>query len=261
MAIPTFQIDYATVKTVIKNKYAVWIAIYAEIESKTREIQHNRPLLIDGLQHLLTAALFARTVSNTSAAMLVAEHGYKVQCKALLRTALESVFALAAIVKDPNMADAFVESGERELKRKVFKSKLWSQHLRAPLAHRFSSETFKKANDIAKSTSAKSISTEEMAKVAGLHDWYLTAYTMFSDAVHGNIHDLDQQFVRSDHDDEIEGIRSGALVDDLQGLYLCASEILLKGLEAMDDVFKIDTQNFREDMLTNLASAVELDSG
>ncbi len=173
MANPTFQIDYATVKTVIKNKYAVWIAIYAEIESKTREIQHNRPLLIDGLQHLLTAALFARTVSNTSAAMLVAEHGYKVQCKALLRTALESVFALAAIVKDPNMADAFVESGERELKRKVFKSKLWSQHLRAPLAHRFSSETFKKANDIAKSTSAKSISTEEMAKVAGLHDWYL----------------------------------------------------------------------------------------
>ncbi len=84
---------------------------------------------------------------------------------------------------------------------------------------------------------------------------------MFSDAVHGNIHDLDQQFVRSDHDDEIEGIRSGALVDDLQGLYLCASEILLKGLEAMDDVFKIDTQNFREDMLTNLANAVEQDSG
>lgn len=155
------------------------------------------------------------------------------------------------------MAEAFVQSGERELKRKVFKSHLWSQNIRAPLASRFSSETFKKAKDIAKSTKTRSISTEEMAKLAGLHDWYLTVYTLFSDAVHGNIHDLDQQFIRSDYDGEIEGIRSGAIVDDLHGLYLCASEILLKGLESMDDVFRTDTKGFRERMLKKLATAVE----
>ena len=252
----TYQIDYGTVSAIIRERYATWVAAYSEIESHVRELQHKELFRIDGLQHLLVMALFARTVSNTSAAMLVVEHGYEVQCKTLLRTALESMFALAAIARDPSMAETFAQAGERELKRRVFKSRLWSQNLRSPLASRFNSETFKKAEDIAKSTKAKNISTEEMAKVAGLHDWYLTAYTIFSDAVHGNVHDLEQQFVRSEDGEEIEGVRSGAIVDDLHGLYLCASEILLKGLEAMDDVFQVDTGEFRARMMERLADAV-----
>jgi hypothetical protein len=253
----TYQIDYGAVKAIIKDRYAVWVAIHAEIESRARELQHNRLLRIDSLQHLLVMALFARTVSNTSAAILVAEHGYSAQSKALLRTALESMFALAAIAKNPSAAEAFVQSGDRETKRKVFKSRLWSQSLRTPLASRFSKETFKAAEDIANSTKAKIVSTEEMAKMAGLHDWYLTTYTIFSDAVHGNIHDLEQQFVRSEDGEEIEGVRSGATVDDLHGLYLCASEVLLKGLEAMDDVFQFDTGEFRASMMESLADALK----
>jgi hypothetical protein len=257
----TYQIDYGTVKKVVNERYAIWIATYSEIESRVRELQHNRLLRTEGLQHLLVMALFARTVSNTSAAMIVAEHGYEVQCKTLLRTALESMFALAAIAKDSSMAEAFSRAGERELKRKVFKSRLWSRDLRSPLESRFSTETFKEAEDIAKSTKTKNISTEEMAKAAGLHDWYLTAYTVFSDAVHGNIHDLERQFVRSEDGDEIEGIRSGAIVDNLHGLYLCASEILLKGLEVMDDVFRIDTREFRTRMMERLTDAVRQQGG
>jgi hypothetical protein len=170
---------------------------------------------------------------------------------------LESMFTLAAIAKNASVAEKFAQSGDREIKRKVFKSHLWSQGLRAPVAPRFSSDTFKKAEDIAKSTKAKNISTEEMAKMADLHDWYLTSYTIFSDAVHGNIHDLEQQFIRSEYGDEIEGVRSGAIVDGLHGLYLCASEVLLKGLEAVDDVFQVDTGKFRARMMESLAGALE----
>lgn len=256
-----YQIDYEAVKAVVRERYAVWIAIYAEIESRARQLQHNRLFPIDSSQHLLVMALFARTVSNTSAAILVLEHGYNVQCKTLLRTALESMFALAAIAKNPSMAESFAQSGDRETKRKVFKSRLWSESLRAPLASRFSSETFKKAEDIAKSKKAKIISTEEMAKMAGLHDWYLTAYTIFSDSVHGNIHDLEQQFVRSEDGEKIEGVRSGAIVDDLHGLYLCTSEVLLKGLEAMDNVFQLDTGEFRAGMMESLADVLKQHAG
>lgn len=251
----TYKIDYEAVRAVVRDRYPIWIATYSEIESRARQLQHNHLIRVDGLRPLLIMALFARTVSNTSAAMFVAEHGYEVQSKTLLRTALESMFALAAIAKDPSMAEAFAQAGEREAKRKVFKSRLWSPELRSPLESRFNSETFKKAEDIAKTTKARNTSTEEMAKAAGLHDWYLTAYTVFSDAVHGNIHDLEQQFVRG-KDDEIEGVRSGAIVDNLHGLYLCASETLLKGLEVMDDVFQIDTGEFRVRMMERLVYAV-----
>ncbi|MEZ0231377.1 MAG: DUF5677 domain-containing protein [Methylophilaceae bacterium] len=200
--------------------------------------------------------LFARTVSNTSAAMLVAEHGYEVQSKTLLRTALESLFSLVAIANDPKMAEAFMQAGERELKRKVFKSRLWSEWLKSTVETRLNSENFKKYEDLAKSTKAKNISTEEMAKAAGLYDLYLTAYTVFSASVHGNIGDLEQQFVYSEDGLEIEGIRSGAIVDNLHGLYLVASEILLKGLEAMETVFQIDTEEFRSNMMERLADTL-----
>lgn len=257
----TCQVDDGTVRAVVREKYAVWITIYAQIESRARELQNDRSFPVGSLQRLLVMVLFGRTVSNTSAAMLVGEHGYSVQCKALLRTALESMFALAAIAKNPGMAEAFVQSGDRETKRKVFKTRLWSESLRAPLESRFTGETFRKSEDIAKSTKARIISTEEIAKMAGLHDWYLTAYTLFSDAVHGNIHDLEQQFVRSEDSGEIEGVRSGATIDDLHGLYLCASEILLKGLEAMDDVFQIDTGEFRAQMMERVTEVMTQHTG
>src|SRR2546422_2812888 len=108
----SYRIDYDAVKAGVRARYADWIAIYSEIESLVRERQHHEQFRIDGLQHLLVMALFARTLSNTSAAMLVAEHGYEVQCKTLLRTALESMFSLVAIANDPKMAEAFAQADE-----------------------------------------------------------------------------------------------------------------------------------------------------
>lgn len=252
-----YQVDYPRVRAIVRKRYAVWLDAYAEIESRCRQAQHGQVLRIDGQHHLLIMALFARTVSNTAAAMLVAEHGYNVQGKSLLRTALESMFVLAAIAKNSTMAEAYVQSGEREIKRKVNKTRFWSDGLRSTVQSRFASEGFKASSKIAKSTTARSFSIEEMAKVAGLHDWYLTAYSLFSDAVHGNIHDLEQQFIRNEDDGEIEAIRSGAIVDHLEGLYLCACEILLKGLEVMDETFQIDTKDFRGNMMGRLAQAVQ----
>lgn len=252
-----FQIESETARATVREKYAIWIAAYQKIESRVRELQHKQSFHVDGLQHLLVMTLFARTATNTSAAMLVAEYGYEVQCKTLLRTALESLFALVAIAKNKSMAEAFVRAGERELKRKVFKTYLWSEDLKSQQEHRFNNESFKHAVGIAKSTKAENISTEEMAKIAGLYDWYLTSYTVFSDAVHGNIHDLEQHFIRGTESEEIEGVRSGGMAtSNLHGLYLCASEILLKGLESLDDVFHTSTAEFRSSMMEHLSRAV-----
>jgi hypothetical protein len=243
------------VRAIVKVRYGDWIAIYSEIESLIRERQHHEVFRIEGSQQLLVMVLFTRTLSNTSAAMLIAEHGYEVQCKSLLRTALESLFSLVAIAKDPKMAEAFEQAKERELKRRVFKTQLWSEWLRSTAEGNLNSDNFRKFEDIAKSTKAKSISTEEMAKAAGLHDWYLTCYSLFSASVHGNLEDLEQQYVLNDDGTTVEGVRSGAITDNLHGLYLCASEILLKGLEVMEDVFQVDTAEFRSIMMGRLAEA------
>lgn len=72
---------------------------------------------------------------------------------------------------------------------------------------------------------------------------------------------MEQQFVRSEDGEEIEGVRSGAIVDDLHGLYLCASEVLLKGLEAMDNVFQVDTGEFRARMIESLADVAKQHAG
>ena len=257
MSKKSYLLNYDLVRAAVNEKYLDWIAIYSEVESLVREQQFNKEFRVEGLQHLLVMVLFTRTLSNTSAAMLLAEHGYKVQCETLLRTGLESLFSLVAIANNPKMAESFAQASERELKRRVFKSKLWSQDLKATVESRFNTENFKKVESIAKSTKAKSISTEEMAKAAGLHDLYLTAYTLFSGSVHVNIKELEKQFVLNEDDSEIVGIQSGAIINDLDGLYLIACEILLKSLEAMEITFHIDTKEFRSQIMERLALSMQ----
>jgi hypothetical protein len=257
----SYRIDYDRVRAIVRAKYANWIAIYSEIESLVREKQRHEQFHLEDLQQKLVMALFGRTLSNTSAAMFLAEHGYEVQCKIVQRTALEALFSLVAIAGDSKIAEAFAQAQERELKRRVFKSKLWSKELRSTVESRLNSDTFRKVEDLAKSTKAKNISTEEMAKAAGLHDWYLTAYTVYSASVHANIIDLEEQYVLSEDGSEIVGMRSGAIVDNLHGLYLNASEILLKGLEVMETVFQVETKEFRSHMLKRLVDAMAEHNG
>lgn len=249
----TYRINYTAVRKAVHAKYSDWLTTYASIEEKARETQHRLEVGRDNLRELLVAVLFARTIANTASAVLVVEHGYDVQGRALLRAAMESLFSLVAIEKDPEQAEKFVVADEQERKRMLNKSRAWSAPaLKAKAQHIATDEKLEEIEKTIEATNAKRISTESMAIAAGLHDWYLTAYALFSASVHSNVRDLERHLVLTE-DNEIEEIRNEPIIEELDRLLLTASELLLKGLESLDVVFGLNSENFRSHAYERLA--------
>jgi hypothetical protein len=253
----TYRIDYAAVRKAVHAKYSDWLTTYASIEEKARETQHRLEIGRENLRELLVAVLFTRTLANVASTVLVVEHGYDVQGRALLRAAMESLFSLVAIEKDPEQAKKFVVADELERKRMLNKSRAWSAPaLKAQAQQSATDDKLEEIEKAIEATGAKSISTESMAKTAGLHDWYLTAYAVFSASVHSNVRDLQRHLVLTEHN-EIEEIRNEPIIEELDRLLLIASEILLKGLESLDVVFGLNDENFRSRAYGRLAKLAE----
>lgn len=255
-----YRIDYDAVRAAVREQYPEWVAVYCKVETRARELQHEPEVHRDDLQQLLVAVLYARTLATVSSAILIAEHGYDVQCRVLLRSAMEALFSLVAIAKDPGIAKAFTLADERERQRMLRRSRSWSSpELRAQATLHATDQKLREIEEAIEATDAKSISVEAMAKAAGLHDWYLTAYAVFSGSVHGNVRDLERHLVLTDSR-EIEAIRSEPVIEKLDRLFLTAVEILLQAMEALSRVFGIDTERFRArviDELKVLAKTIE----
>lgn len=248
----SYTIDYGSVRAAVRERYPDWVALYTEVESKARALQHEPKVHRENVQELLVAVLYARTLATVTAAMLTAEHGYDVQCRVLLRSAMEVLFSMVAIAKDAELAEAFVLADEAERRRMLRKSRSWSSpKLQKQAALHATDEKLREIEEGIEAANAKPIKVEEMAKAGGLHDWYLTAYAVFSSSVHNNVRDLERHLVVT-ADREIEAIRNEPVTEQLDKLFLTAIEILLKAMEALSLVFNLDTKRFHAKAIEKL---------
>ncbi|MCU7812047.1 MAG: hypothetical protein KZQ77_12540, partial [Candidatus Thiodiazotropha sp. (ex Notomyrtea botanica)] len=211
-------------------------------------------------QALLTVILFSRILSNVAASTVVIEIGYETQGRVLLRVAMESMFTLIAIEKHPELVDQFIHADELERKRMLNKARMWTMPtLKAQAELHATDEKLTKIQESIDELGARKISIEDYAKAAELHDWYLTAYSVFSASVHSNVRDLQKHFALS-KDGEIAEILNEPILISLDRLYLSASEILLRSLESVTITFKLDISEFisrTTKRLELLANAIE----
>jgi len=156
------------------------------------------------LRQTLIACLFARCLELFQATYLLVARGMSPSANITLRALMEAMFVLCATAKDDDALEAYVIDGERERLRITKKlladtnSALSSDRLDVIRGIRNElDEKFKKQK-------VKKFSTEEFAKKAGLHSWYLTAYAKTSWAVHTTVRDIERYLVL----DEEENLKS-----------------------------------------------------
>lgn len=247
-----YRFDYSAVRAAVRARYSEWICVYSQVETKTRALQHEIEIERDNLQELLIAVLYVRTLATVSAAMVIAECGFDVQSRMLLRSAMETLFSMRAIEKDSAIAEAFTRADELERKRMLRKARsLSAPDLRAEAALHATDEKLREIDEAVKAADVKRLSVEELAKAAGLHDMYLTAYAVFSGSVHGNVRDLERHLLMTD-DGDIDGIRNEPVLEELDKLFLTGTEILLQALVALSSIFGLNTERFRVGIVTRL---------
>lgn len=161
------------------------------------------------------------------------EAGLVSQARALLRSALETLFALAAIAKDASVVERLVEGHAAEQKRAARNIQLW-QH--TELKKIADAEAASGRIQSMLGSPATALSTFDLAQKAGLEDWYRTVYMVFSWPVHGAAVDLNRHVVVGE-DGDVAEFRNEPEIDGQESSWMCAIEVLLKAIAALATIF------------------------
>jgi hypothetical protein len=157
-----------------------------------------------------------------------------------LRALLEAMFVLCATAKDDDALEAYVIEGERErlrVTRKLLADKDSTLPVdRLEVMRRIQTELGEKM----KKQKARKFSTEDFAKKAGLHGWYLTAYTRTSWAVHTTIRDIERYLVL-DEEENLKSIRFIPTDEDAVDVLSVACNTMIISLGAFLSLFEADT--------------------
>lgn len=228
------------VRSHVREKYISLHNLLTDVNRLAVKNQHEILIHTDSNVERLSAVLFARTVTTTQASALLLEAGLISQSRILLRSALETLFALVAISKDSNIAEKLIEGHAAEQKRVAKNILLWKSNELKKIAD---SETTTSLIQSALNNTATALSTFDLAQKAGLEDWYRTVYMMFSWPTHGAAIDLDRHAVAG-NDGNIAEFRNEPEVDGQESSWMCAIEILLKAITALATIFpNVDQSN------------------
>jgi hypothetical protein len=217
----------------VREKYAAWRDLLMRVNRLAVANQHAIVIHTDSNVERYSAVLFARTLTTTQASVLLLEEGLPSQARVLLRSALETLFALVAVAKDANIVDKLIEGHAAEQKRAARNIQLWQHNELKKIADvEAASGRVKSVLD----SSATALSTFDLAQRAGLEDWYRTVYMVFSWPVHGAAVDLNRHVVLGEDGDARE-FRNEPEVDNQESTWMCAVEILLKAIAALATIF------------------------
>jgi hypothetical protein len=157
-----------------------------------------------------------------------------------LRALLEAMFVLCATANDDDALEAYIVDGERErlkVTRKLLADKgttLSDDRLNAIRGIQNELDEMMKKQEVRK------FSTEDFAKKAGLHSWYLTAYTKTSWAVHTNIRDIERYLVL-DKEEKLKSIKFIPTDDDAVNILSAACNAMIISLGEFLPLFGADT--------------------
>jgi hypothetical protein len=158
----------------------------------------------------------------------------------MLRALMEAMFVLCATAKDDDALEAYVIDGERERLRITKKlladkdSTLSGDRLDVIRGIRNELDEKMKKQEV------KKFSTEDFAKKAGLHSWYLTAYTKTSWAVHTTIRDMERYLVL-DEEENLKSIKFIPTDEDAVTVLSAACNAMIISLGEFLSLFGADT--------------------
>ena len=192
------------------------------------------------LRQTLISCLFPRCLELFQAIYILVEHGMSPSSNIALRALLEAVFVLCATAKDDEALEAYVVDGERE-RLKV------TRKLLADKGTTLSEDRLdvirgiqNKLDEMMKKQRVRKFSTEDFAKKASLHSWYLTVYTKASWAVHTNIRDIERYLVL-DKEKNLKSIKFIPSDQDAVDVLSAACNAMIISLGDLLSLFGIDT--------------------
>jgi len=159
--------ELAAVRAIVRDRYKPQREFLLNLNHYAVTTQHSITIAVDSNVERYGAVLFARTLASTQSAVILLEHGLVPQARTVLRSALETMFSLAAIAERPSVVDKLVETHRAEQCRVAKNLVLWkSPELQAIAATELASGKPQQFHAL----QANAVSAYDLAKIAGLED-------------------------------------------------------------------------------------------
>ncbi len=137
---------------------------------------------------VIVAALSIRIVETYQAILLLLQMGMVAQTRMLVRTGLDALFSMTAIVKDPKLVQSYVAQHYASTIRALKAAKRWKQEtLLGRLSTEKIDELISQNEAELNATKAKKLNTWQWAEKAELGDFYNVFYVENSSAVHSDM--------------------------------------------------------------------------
>lgn len=188
---------------------------------------------------VLVACLFPRCLEFFQAVFHHAERGMPNSARVMLRALIESLFILSAVANDDEALDQYILNDELQRVKMINKAIATKDPSLAAFRTEQSLALKEELEKKIKEKNIKKLSTEEMARRAGLHDWYLTVYAETSRAVHGSVRDMEQYLVL-DKDGEVKSIQFRPDDREVPVILATAGQAINLGLEQFAKTLDID---------------------
>jgi len=221
----------------IAGKYAPWLKELRLLNRSLVALQYELSVHPESARELASAALFVRGLSHVQAGVLLLERGMLAPGKAMLRCALEALFALAACSRDQKTALAYFDSDEVNRKKWVERlAQVKDDSTRGSVDADTVQQILADASARIQEVGAREIKVREFAKLADLEDVYLTTYPYLSGAVHSSARELDQH-VEVNADGKVVALLTNPVLEGLELPLLIAGEIMVSMARAINAPF------------------------
>jgi hypothetical protein len=194
------------------------------------------------IRELVLSTLIHKAMTAYQAVVIVAERGLPSEARVLLRTLLEVTFRAGAIAKNPDAARQFVNEDVIRRSKLIRKFKSLSPHLQASAD---SAELDRVLQTLVARIAAERIverPTLWYAQQAGMEDFYRSAYTLLSEAVHVSIGQLESSLTL-DAEGRLLGLTYGPSDEDIEMNLLTGAEALIFALRATYSVVDVQTSD------------------
>jgi hypothetical protein len=153
--------------------------------------------------------------------------------------AQRAVFTARAIARHDEALKAFITDDLLQRRKLIHKVQQYQHpHFEELRQAALASDLLKRVDAEITDTGAKPLKTERLAQLAGMHDWYTTAYAMLSMATHSQVRDL-ECYLLLDEDEKIRSLEYAPSLKEVPWLLLTVAHAILLGGDSITATFRI----------------------
>lgn len=197
---------------------------------------------VDGTSelHIITAVLFARLMELFQGMFIAVEHGMTSVGSIVFRAYLEAYFYLMAIHKDPTFIKQYLDQIHISRKGLVNRIRTSNSPSLATLREALDENLARDISETIKEQNIKPLTIEDIARRAGCHEVYATAYAVLSGAVHTTAQDLESHLDYDDTQKAIQGFLYGPSDSNTEKFLGLAGMVMAEALETISSIFSED---------------------